>query len=98
QFNSFYVDQSMWRSYNSINYAHKGRLNEECSIFRGIIQDLETRHHTGIGTDDFVSISFIFIISLSKRFSNLIFRNVWQTIHFIKPKANHLNLGKRTKF
>ncbi|KAF6165276.1 hypothetical protein GIB67_042692, partial [Kingdonia uniflora] len=105
QFNSFYVDQSMWRSYNSVNCAYKGRLNKEWSIFRGIIQDLESRHQTSIGTDDFVSISFIFLISLlfkgesySKRFSNLISRKVWQTIHFIKPKANHLNLGMRTKF
>ncbi|KAF6138871.1 hypothetical protein GIB67_018602 [Kingdonia uniflora] len=95
----------MWQSYNSVNCAYKRRLNKECSIFKGIIQDLESRHHTGIGTDDFVSISFIFLISLmfkgesySKKISNLISRNVWQTIHFIKPKANHLNLGKRTKF
>ncbi|KAF6142474.1 hypothetical protein GIB67_039438, partial [Kingdonia uniflora] len=54
QFNSFYIDQSMWRSYNNVNCTYKVRLNKKCSIFRGIIQDLESRHHTGIGTDDFV--------------------------------------------
>ncbi|KAF6174082.1 hypothetical protein GIB67_020264 [Kingdonia uniflora] len=37
QFNSFYADQSMWRLYNDVNCAYKGRLNKECSIFRGII-------------------------------------------------------------
>ncbi|KAF6140794.1 hypothetical protein GIB67_042207 [Kingdonia uniflora] len=88
----------MWQSYNGVNCAYKWRLNKECLIFRGIIQDLESRHHTGIGTDNFVSISFIFIISLSKRFYNLISRNVWQTMHFFNYKANHLNLRKRTKF
>ncbi|KAF6134543.1 hypothetical protein GIB67_022283 [Kingdonia uniflora] len=105
QFNSFYVDQSMCRSYNGVNCAYKGRLNMECSIFRGIIPDLESRHHTGIRTDDFVSISFIFLISLmfkgesySKKFSNLISRNVWHTIHFFNYNANHLHLGKSTKF
>ncbi|KAF6151329.1 hypothetical protein GIB67_040602 [Kingdonia uniflora] len=54
----------MWRSYNGVNCAYKGRLNKECSIFRGIILGLENRHHTGIVTDDFVSILFIFLISL----------------------------------
>ncbi|KAF6146576.1 hypothetical protein GIB67_008862 [Kingdonia uniflora] len=53
QFNSSYVVQSMWRSYNSVNCEYKGRLNKECLIFKSIIQDLESRHHTGIGTDDF---------------------------------------------
>ncbi|KAF6134972.1 hypothetical protein GIB67_037499 [Kingdonia uniflora] len=55
QLNSFYVDQSMWRSYNGVNYAYKGRLNKECSIFRGIIQDLESRHHTGCFYSDAMS-------------------------------------------
>ncbi|KAF6169126.1 hypothetical protein GIB67_038623 [Kingdonia uniflora] len=55
--------------------------------------------------DDFVNILFIFLISLmfkgesySKIFSNLIYRNAWQTIYFFNYKANHLNLEKSTKF
>ncbi|KAF6137039.1 hypothetical protein GIB67_030803 [Kingdonia uniflora] len=52
QFNSFYNDQSMWRSYNGVNCAYKERFNKECSIFRGIIQDLEGQYFIGIGMGD----------------------------------------------
>ncbi|KAF6140987.1 hypothetical protein GIB67_006616 [Kingdonia uniflora] len=52
QFNLFYADQSMWRSYNGVNCAYKNWLNKECAIFRGILQDIEHRQFTGLGTDD----------------------------------------------